>query len=105
MTMDPSEKDALTYVPGAGLTLYEQMGLADKSQRFTRTDGTTLGTGTQPLPASMNEFSGCAVRESAKGSASEIQGSAGGGQLQHPLQQSAVQGARGLHPDHRFHQF
>ncbi|HTW63063.1 MAG TPA: GWxTD domain-containing protein [Bryobacteraceae bacterium] len=56
MTMDPSEKDALTYVPGAGLTLYEQMGLADKSQRFTRTDGTTLGTGTQPLPASMDEF-------------------------------------------------
>jgi GWxTD domain-containing protein len=56
MTMDPSEKDALTYVPGAGLTLYEQMGLADQSQRFTRTDGTTLGTGNQPLPASMNEF-------------------------------------------------
>jgi len=56
MTMDPSEKDALTYVPGAGLTLYEQMGLADQSQRFTRTDGTTLGTGSQPLPESMNEF-------------------------------------------------
>src|SRR5271170_119601 len=56
MTMDPSEKDALTYVPGAGLTLYEQMGLADQSQRFTRTDGTTLGVGNQPLPESMNEF-------------------------------------------------
>src|SRR5580658_9249310 len=56
MTMDPSEKDALTYVPGAGLTLQEQMGLADKSQRFTRTDGTTLGTGSNPLPESMNEF-------------------------------------------------
>jgi GWxTD domain-containing protein len=56
MSMDPSEKDALTYVPGAGLTLYEQMGLADKSQRFTRTDGTTLGTGSQPMPASMDEF-------------------------------------------------
>lgn len=56
MTMDPSEKDALTNVPGAGLTLYEQMGLACKSQRFTRTDGTTLGTGTMPLPASMNQF-------------------------------------------------
>jgi len=56
MTMDPSEKDALTYVPGAGLTLAEQMGMADKSQRFTRTDGTTLGTGNTPLPASMNEF-------------------------------------------------
>ena len=56
MTMDPSEKDALTYVPGAGLTLYEQMGMADKSQRFTRTDGTTLGTGSMPMPASMDEF-------------------------------------------------
>jgi GWxTD domain-containing protein len=56
MTMDPSEKDALTYVPGAGLTLSEQMGLSDQSQRFTRTDGTTLGTGNQPLPASMDEF-------------------------------------------------
>jgi GWxTD domain-containing protein len=56
MTMDPSEKDALTNVPGAGLTLFEQMGLADKSQRFSRTDGTRLGTGDQPMPASMNQF-------------------------------------------------
>jgi GWxTD domain-containing protein len=56
MTMDPSEKDALLYVPGAGLTQAEQMGLACKSQRFMRTDGTHLGTGTTPLPESMNEF-------------------------------------------------
>ena len=56
MTMDPSEKDALLYVPGAGLTLAEQMGMADKSQRFNRTDGTHLGTGTDPLPVSMQEF-------------------------------------------------
>jgi GWxTD domain-containing protein len=56
MTQDPSEKDALTYVPGAGLTLYEQMGLTCKVCRFTRTDGTTLGTGSMPLPASMNQF-------------------------------------------------
>ena len=28
MTMDPSEKDALLYVPGAGLTMMEQMGMA-----------------------------------------------------------------------------
>jgi GWxTD domain-containing protein len=56
MTMDPTEKDALLYVPGAGLTMTEQMGMADKSQRFNRTDGTHLGTGSQPLPASMNEF-------------------------------------------------
>jgi len=57
MTMDPSEKDALLMVPGAGLTLMEQMGLADKTQRFNRTDGTHLGTGSSPLPASMDEFS------------------------------------------------
>jgi GWxTD domain-containing protein len=56
MTMDPSEKDALLYVPGAGLTLLEQMGLADKADRFSRTDGTHLGTGNTPLPARMNQF-------------------------------------------------
>jgi len=56
MTMDPTEKDALLYVPGAGLTMMEQMGMADKSDRFSRTDGTHLGTGTQPLPARMQPF-------------------------------------------------
>jgi GWxTD domain-containing protein len=56
MTMDPAEKDALLYVPGTGLTLVEQMGLASKEDRFTRTDGTHLGTGTMPLPASMDQF-------------------------------------------------
>ena len=56
MTMDPSEKDALLYVPGAGLTMMEQMGMADKSDRFNRTDGTHLGTGNSPLPARMNQF-------------------------------------------------
>jgi GWxTD domain-containing protein len=56
MTMDPSEKDALLYVPGAGLTMMEEMGLASKVDRFTRTDGTRLGTGNQPLPARMNQF-------------------------------------------------
>jgi len=56
MTMDPSEKDALLYVPNAGLTMMEQMGLACKTCRFTRTDGTHLGTGSMPLPESMNEF-------------------------------------------------
>jgi GWxTD domain-containing protein len=56
ITMDPSEKDALARVPGAGLTMYEQMGLANKADRFTRTDGTLLGTGNMPMPASMNQF-------------------------------------------------
>jgi len=56
ISLDPGEKDALLYVPGAGLTMAEQMGMADKTQRFQRTDGTHLGTGNQPLPESMNEF-------------------------------------------------
>src|SRR5258708_6347566 len=56
MTMDPSEKDALLYVPNAGLTMMESMGMASKTDRFNRSDGTHLGTGNQPLPASMNEF-------------------------------------------------
>jgi GWxTD domain-containing protein len=56
MTMDPSEKDALLMVPGAGLTMMEQMGLANKADRFSRTDGTRLGTGNQPLPMRMNQF-------------------------------------------------
>jgi GWxTD domain-containing protein len=57
LSMDPSEKDALLYVPGAGLTMMEQMGMSCKNNRFTRTDGTHLGTGATPLPESMSEFS------------------------------------------------
>jgi GWxTD domain-containing protein len=57
MTMDPSEKDALTYVPNAGLTIMEQMGMSDKTQRFQNSDGTHLGTPLGGLPESMNEFS------------------------------------------------
>ena len=56
MTMDPSEKDALTHVPGAGLSLMESMGLASKADRFTRSDGTNLPTSMGGQPASMNEF-------------------------------------------------
>jgi GWxTD domain-containing protein len=56
MTMDPSEKDALTHVPGAGLSLMESMGLASKADRFTRSDGTNLPTALGGQPASMNEF-------------------------------------------------
>ena len=57
MTMDPSEKDALTYVPGAGLTLMEQMGMATKTQRFQNTDGTHLGQAFGGSSESMMEFS------------------------------------------------
>lgn len=34
MSIDRSEKDALKYVPGAGLTDYEAMGLASRKDRF-----------------------------------------------------------------------
>jgi GWxTD domain-containing protein len=56
LTMDPSEKDALLYVPGAGLTMMESMGLASKTSRFNNTDGTHMA---QPLggqPESYEEF-------------------------------------------------
>src|SRR6266481_3187926 len=57
MTMDPSEKDALLHVPGAGLSLMESMGMASKGDRFTRSDGTNLPRSMGGEPASMNEFS------------------------------------------------
>src|SRR5271155_319533 len=57
LTMDPSEKDALLYVPGAGLTQMESMGLASKADRFSNTDGTHQA---QPLGGQLesnSEFS------------------------------------------------
>ena len=43
MTMDRSEKDALLHVPGAGLTQYEEMGLASKAQRFNGPEALGVG--------------------------------------------------------------
>ena len=65
LTMDPGEKDALLHVPGAGLTLAEQMGQAhgaSKQDRFTNSNNNTLGAplGGQP-PESMNEFTRLAL--------------------------------------------
>ena len=57
LTMDPSEKDALLHVPGAGLSLLESMGMASKASRFTRSDGTNLPTSLGGTPSSMDEFS------------------------------------------------
>ncbi|HYA78838.1 MAG TPA: GWxTD domain-containing protein, partial [Candidatus Bathyarchaeia archaeon] len=56
LTMDPSEKDALLYVPGAGLSELEAMGMASKTDRFTRSDGTHLPTTMGAGPQSLNEF-------------------------------------------------
>jgi GWxTD domain-containing protein len=56
LTMDPGEKDALLHVPGAGLTMMEQMGMASKTDRFTRSDGMTVGQGMGGQPEAMEEF-------------------------------------------------
>jgi GWxTD domain-containing protein len=56
LTMDPSEKDALLYVPGAGLTMMEQLGMSSKTARFNNTDGTHLGQAFGGQPESMMEF-------------------------------------------------
>ncbi len=52
MTMDRSEKDALKYTPNAGLTLYEQMGMASKASRFT--NGGIEQLGASPFNKDMN---------------------------------------------------
>jgi GWxTD domain-containing protein len=56
LTMDPGEKDALLHVPGAGLSLLESMGMASKTDRFTRADGMTTPTTLGGTPSSMDEF-------------------------------------------------
>ncbi len=45
MTIDRSEKDALKHTPGAGLTLYEQMGQAKQADRFSGGGLEQLGNG------------------------------------------------------------
>jgi len=45
MTIDRSEKDALKYTPNAGLTMYEQMGMSSKAQRFSNAGLEQLGAG------------------------------------------------------------
>jgi GWxTD domain-containing protein len=44
MTIDRSEKDALLNTPNGGLTLYEQMGMTSKADRFTGGGLERLGT-------------------------------------------------------------
>ena len=45
MTIDRSEKDALKHTPGAGQTLYEQLGQAKQADRFTGSGLEQLGAG------------------------------------------------------------
>jgi len=57
MTMDRSEKDALLYTPNAGLTMWEQMGMASKTSRFTGGNGMErLGLGPDSANQNSKEF-------------------------------------------------
>jgi GWxTD domain-containing protein len=56
MTMDRSEKDALKMTPNAGLTLYEQMGMASKTSRFQNGGLEQLGTGPMGSDLQTKEF-------------------------------------------------
>ncbi len=56
MTIDRSEKDALLNVPGAGLTMYEQMGLANKADRFSGGGLERLGAGPMSQDIQAKEF-------------------------------------------------
>jgi GWxTD domain-containing protein len=56
MTMDRSEKDALLYVPGAGLTMWEQMGMANKADRLSQGGIERLGQGPFTGGSQNNEF-------------------------------------------------
>ena len=56
MTIDRSEKDALKYTPNAGLTLYEQMGMASKTSRFQGGGLEQLGPGPGTQGNAAKEF-------------------------------------------------
>ncbi|HEX4154639.1 MAG TPA: GWxTD domain-containing protein [Acidobacteriaceae bacterium] len=55
-TIDRSEKDALQHTPGAGLTMYEQMGLAKKADRFDGGGLEQLGKGPMAAQEQSKEF-------------------------------------------------
>ncbi len=56
MTMDRSEKDALKYTPNAGLTMYEEMGMASKASRFSGSGLEQLGAGPMTSQLQTKEF-------------------------------------------------
>ncbi|MGC1161574.1 MAG: GWxTD domain-containing protein [Candidatus Sulfotelmatobacter sp.] len=56
MTIDRSEKDALKYTPNAGLTLYEQMGMSNKTARFQGGGLEQLGAGPNSNDLQTKEF-------------------------------------------------
>jgi len=56
MTIDRGEKDALLHTPNGGETLYEQMGMASKADRFTSNGLETLGPGPDSASQASKEF-------------------------------------------------
>ena len=56
MTIDRSEKDALLETPNAGLTLYEQMGMANKAGRFSGGGLERLGAGPMSSTLQTKQF-------------------------------------------------
>jgi len=56
MTIDRSEKDALKQTPNAGLTMYEQMGMANKAQRFSGGGLEQLGNGPDSSSQAAKQF-------------------------------------------------
>jgi GWxTD domain-containing protein len=55
LTMDVNEKDALLHTPGGGLTLYEQMGMANKADRING-GGFSANAGPEAGIQSNNQF-------------------------------------------------
>jgi len=56
MTIDRSEKDALKETPNAGLTLYEQMGMSNKANRFSGGGMEQLGQGPSSMDLQTKQF-------------------------------------------------
>ncbi len=56
MTIDRSEKDALLETPNAGLTMLEQMGLSNKSSRFTGGGLERMGAGPMNMDLTTKQF-------------------------------------------------
>jgi GWxTD domain-containing protein len=55
-TIDRSEKDALKHTPGAGLTMYEEMGQAKKADRFSGGGLEQLGNGPMSSQQQSKQF-------------------------------------------------
>ncbi len=106
MTMDRSEKDALLMTPNAGLTMWEQMGMANKSQRFAGGGMERLGAGPAEQHASNQGVrSAGTVCEVAAGSEGEVHRSGRGGQFEGHPEPDAFRRSRGFCEGHQRHRF